>query len=84
MTVTDEAKLFAIRQQLITSQRNLTSAIKIINYVFERVEPEPASPDNDSPSDTASDPVNGLYPGQLPEFQTLCEEPEVESEECLE
>lgn len=36
MTVTDEAKLFAIRQQLIQAQRGIDAATKIINYVFER------------------------------------------------
>jgi hypothetical protein len=37
MNVTDEAKLITIRKQLIESQFKLNSAIKIIDYVFDRV-----------------------------------------------
>ena len=38
MTVTDEAKLFAIRQQLLEMRYKLDASINIINYVFDRVE----------------------------------------------
>ncbi len=86
MTITDEAKLFAVRQQLIESQRNLHAAIKIINYVFDRdVTPAKLDADNDPGDDPSDgDPITGLYAGQLPEVQIPCEEPEVESEECIE
>lgn len=36
MTVTDEAKLIAIRQQLLEMRYKLDASINIINYVFDQ------------------------------------------------
>ena len=86
MTVTDEAKLFAIRTQLLEMRFKLDASIKIINYVFERHETPPKL-DNGSVLgyDTCScDPVTGLYPGQKPNMEdTECEN-EADMTECLE
>jgi len=66
MTVTDEAKLFAIRTQLLEMRYKLDASINIINYVFERDDsgiqvPVVSQPSGIiSPSDTI-----GLYPGQV-------------------
>ena len=77
MTVTDEAKLFAIRTQLLEMRYKLDASINIINYVFERPSASQDQrskgddsglqvPVNPEPSrDTSfSDPVDGLYAGQ--------------------
>jgi len=66
MTVTDEAKLFAIRQQLMEMRYKLDASINIINYVFERVDGElevHAEPTLSVPTHT-SDTVK-LHPGQI-------------------
>ena len=89
MTVTDEAKLFAIRQQLMEMRYKLDASINIINYVFER---------DDSGLEVLSDPApvepvsSGvlveLYPGQLeppPDFTDIDpEELDVSLEEIVE
>ena len=85
MTVTDEAKLFAIRQQLIEMRYNLDASINIINYVFERDNTPNESVNNDNSSECTDlcDPVTGLYPGQKPNVEELNEEPTVEDIEEL-
>ena len=66
MTVTDEAKLFAIRQQLMEMRYKLDASINIINYVFERddsgleVLSDPAPVEPVSPSCSLE-----LFPGQI-------------------
>ena len=87
MTVTDEAKLFAIRTQLLEMRFNLDASINIINYVFER-DVTPTKLDTDSvPSDDVvidCDPVTGLYPGQISYVEeSECETDTVE-EMCVE
>ena len=92
MTVTDEAKLFAIRTQLLEMRYKLDASINIINYVFERDDSGLQVPVNPEPSrDTSfSDPVDGLYAGQcsMPtDFTDIDpEEPEISLEEvaCVE
>ena len=67
MTVTDEAKLFAIRTQLLEMRYKLDASINIINYVFERDDSGlevPVKPDNDKPI-SPSDIIIELYPGQI-------------------
>jgi len=89
MTVTDEAKLFAIRQQLLEMRYKLDASINIINYVFER---------NDSGVEVLSNPIVSepvassavieLYPGQLepqPDFTDVDpEELDISLEEIVE
>ena len=89
MTVTDEAKLFAIRQQLLEMRFKLDASINIINYVFKRddsglevpAHPEPCS--IISPGDSLE-----LYPGQLtpqPDFTDVDpEELDISLEEIVE
>ena len=85
MTVTDEAKLFAIRTQLLEMRFKLDASIKIINYVFERSPntSEVVCSLHHSDDTNLSDPVNGLYPGQIQSEETPCEKQKVQ-EECLE
>jgi hypothetical protein len=94
MTVTDEAKLFAIRQQLFEMRYKLDASINIINYVFERNENDATvALDNTSVSDdnhtfADRDPVSDLYAGQVqppPDYTDVDPESdeEVETTECL-
>ena len=89
MTVTDEAKLFAIRKQLLEMRYNLDASINIINYVFERDDSGTQVPDvSESSGNTgSSDPV-GLYPGQIPAQPDYTDvdpdEPEITLEEVVE
>ena len=85
MTVTDEAKLFAIRTQLLEMRFKLDASIKIINYVFERSPntSEVVGSLHHSDDTNLSDPVNGLYPGQIQSKELECKI-EADSEECLE
>jgi hypothetical protein len=89
MTVTDEAKLFAIRQQLLEMRYKLDASINIINYVFERDDsglevpayPEPCAIVHPSCSIE-------LYPGQVAPPQDFTdvdpEELDVSLEEIVE
>ena len=81
MTVTDEAKLFAVRQQLLEMRFKLDASIKIINYVFDRDESSNEVDGHHEPSRVLNtrDPVTGLFPGQLPNVEDVEEEAE-----CLE
>lgn len=92
MTVTDEAKLFTIRQQLLEMRFKLDASINIINYVFDRpAVSDEAVPRLDVPNDFNScrdviefggqDSATGLHPGQLPDdLQFVEEETEIECE----
>ena len=85
MTVTDEAKLFAIRKQLLEMRYNLDASINIINYVFERSNDPGLVVDriNVSGAPALSDPIGDeLYPGQIPNTELVCEEEE--GIECVE
>jgi hypothetical protein len=86
MTVTDEAKLLAIRTQLLEMRFKLDASINIINYVFERDESE-YTQSSGSVSDmfdpTDPDPVTGLYPGQISYEEIECEEAD-SATDCLE
>ena len=100
MTVTDEAKLFAIRQQLLEMRYKLDASINIINYVFERpsASQDQRSKGDDSGLEVLSDPAPvepvsssvlvELYPGQLespPDFTDIDpEELDVSLEEIVE
>jgi hypothetical protein len=86
MTVTDEAKLFAIRTQLLEMRFKLDASINIINYVFERstgpsqLDTSPVLACDDS---IGCDPITGLYPGQISYEEIQCEEAD-SATECLE
>ena len=83
MTVTDEAKLFAVRQQLLEMRFKLDASIKIINYVFERDNTFTESIDDDGSSEFTDtcDPITGLYPGQKPNMENTDTE---DTAECVE
>jgi hypothetical protein len=85
MTVTDEAKLFAIRTQLLEMRFKLDASINIINYVFERVDTTdvPVSSITSDTDTCAGDPITGLYPGQISYEEIQCEEAD-SATECLE
>ena len=81
MTLSDEAKLFAVRKKLLEAERTIYEANKIIANIGEVRDPETwacsTSPvvHNNSYSDT----IDGLYPGQLPEYKEV----EEESGKCI-
>ena len=89
MTVTDEAKLFAIRQQLLEMRFKLDASINIINYVFERTDSGLEVPTNPEPCAVVS-PSDSLelYPGQVAPPQDFTdvdpEELDVSLEEIVE
>jgi len=71
MTLSDEAKLFAVRQKLLAAERTLYEANKIIAYIGDQ--PAPVTfelghntVDNSMDSSDSYDVVTGLYPGQIP------------------
>jgi len=89
MTVTDEAKLFAIRQQLFEMRYKLDASINIINYVFDRDDSGTQVPDVPELSgDTGPSDTLGLYPGQIgppPDYTDVDpNEPEIKLEEVVE
>jgi len=89
MKVSDEAKLFAVRQRLLEAERKIYEANKILANIGEgfEIKLDPIPSDVSDYNSADPDPVTGLYPGQLPDITLACEPEENESsdeEVCVE
>ena len=70
MTISDEAKLFVVRQKLLEAERTIYEANKIIAFIGGEPDERILNCDSlDFGNDSCTLPIdeNGLYPGQLEE-----------------
>jgi len=87
MHVSDEAKLFAVRERLLQAERTIYEANKILANIggpSELTAVEGSADMYKHDNHKLIDDVTGLYPGQLPDQTMVCE---LESEgvaECVE
>ena len=89
MTVTDGDRFAIAMAKLSQARSAVYEATRIIEHLFEAdgscALVENLSHDVIGSNTDNSNPVNGLYPGQLPEITWACEEPDAEGiEECVE
>lgn len=87
MNVSDEAKLFVVRQKLLEAERTIYEANKIIAFIGGEQNVSHSDSNrvgflNGGTLDTDVG-VDGLYPGQLPDTQMVCEL-STEEQECVE
>jgi hypothetical protein len=86
MTVTDGDRFAVAMAKLSQARSAVYEATRIIEHLFEADEfhakLEDVCLDGPSCSDLDPDPVTGLYPGQKPDTELVCEQEE--DVECLE